>query len=87
MNERVYLFHDLFGTHLRIIRKIGVAERASQVATAEAHKHRRHTRVVPLSLQGIEYLVDTIHNRLKTATLSDRFTERPIHCQTTLLKD
>ena len=72
MNERVYLFHDLFGTHLRIIRKIGVAERTSQVAAAEAHKDGRRTRMVAFALQGIEYLVDTIHNGLKTATLKDK---------------
>lgn len=74
MDERMYLFHNLFGGHLLVICKIGIAERTAQVAPAEPHKNRRRPRVVPLALQRIKYLVNSIHNRLKTATLSDRFT-------------
>ena len=71
-NEAFHRSYDLFCTHLPVVRKIGVAERTSQVATAEAHKDRRRTCMIAFALQRIEYLVDTIHHRIKTTTLNDK---------------
>ena len=52
-----HLLHYLLVRHLGALLMLRVAERAMQVAAAEAHKDRRRAHVVAFTLQGIEYFV------------------------------
>ena len=48
---------------------LGVAKGTTQVATTETHEYGRHTTVIALALQRVEYFVDLIHGHE---------TERPV---------
>jgi hypothetical protein len=53
---------NLVGRHRLIVAEVSVAERTTQVATAEAYKDRGTSGVSALTLKGIEYFVDSIHH-------------------------
>lgn len=41
---------------------VRVAEGTMQIASAEAHKHNGCAGMETLALQGVEYLVDAVHD-------------------------
>ena len=55
--------HNLFiGEHFALL-VLRVAETAVQIASGEAHEHRRRAAVEPFTLQTIENLVNLFHRK------------------------
>ena len=61
LHHLAYTLEDVVSRHLDVAVELRVAERAAQVASSKAHKHRRTSRVAALALQRVEYVVYPIH--------------------------
>ena len=57
--ESLDVIYDVVSGHLAVRVELRIAERAAQVTAREADEHRRPSRVVALTLQRVEYIVNS----------------------------